>query len=585
MSVFDKRDLPQCVFVWGVWLVMSAALLGWIAGFGSTIPYMDDWAHVPVLSAATPLSVGWLWADQNGHRFPLSKAIMWSSWKLSGGSVRAELYLNAALLGAVALALTVVARRLRGAMSYADAFFPFALLHWGLMIHFMYLNDVYILCEVCLVYVLLMFLAAGTGPRGTPAVLAAAVCLLLLPLHGGGGVAFTPALAMAVAYVGATHLRSDSGRQKRNGLILLASAAGACLLIIPCLAGGRAISQKHVGETGFIDVLWVGWQAASQGLGALGSRGWPLSGVLVAALSLATVWVLVRAWQYRPDQRTRAVTLLLALGAAWSVALAIGVARTGAGATAPRYIIQGVPLLCCAYLVWCLYGPPAVARFVQMSLFTVMCAFSTYHVSLGMELGKMHRRASEQFERDIADGVPMVGLVGRHAPYWCWDEDPLARGLKTLHDAGTGIFAKIRPDPPMKELPFSLEPSASNKMTCTDGAWSGEGRDSSLTFSLGKPTFVYAVRLKFSMEDRADGHWAQFEALWPRTGEDDDPWQPNDLFHCILKLHTGPEVKTQTIWINGTIDRFHVRPDEVPFTFQLEEIVLLVKSDSDGKTE
>ena len=115
-----------------------------------------------------------------------------------------------------------------------------------------------------------------------------------------------------------------------------------------------------------------------------------------------------------------------------------------------------------------------------------------------------------------------------------------------------------------------------------DRLWSGPGRDSILTFALGRPELVYAVRMKYSMDNQEELHLAFFEALWPR--QQDDPWNPYEAFRCFLKLRTGPKVKTQTIWINRRIDRFHLRPDESPFTLRLKEITLLTQPGAGPRT-
>jgi hypothetical protein len=102
---------------------------------------------------------------------------------------------DALALGAVAAAMILVARGLRGRTSTADAFFPLLLLHlgnwdnlvWGWQIQF-------VLPTVLACGLLLVILARPS--LGTPGVaIAAALMLIGLPLSGANGLVFAPPLA------------------------------------------------------------------------------------------------------------------------------------------------------------------------------------------------------------------------------------------------------------------------------------------------------------------------------------------------------------------------------------------------------
>lgn len=577
----NRSDLPERGFVLGVWLLMYLAALALVVKFGSPVPYFDDWAHVPVLTSPEMPSLAWLWAQQNEHRFPVSKAVMWATWKISGGDPRLGMLVTVSLLAATSLVLVISAWRVRGMASYADAFFPLLLLHWGHAHHFIMFIQVFFVSAVCLFCLLLAYLVGSRSRQSAVATIGVMVCLLLLPLHGAMGAAYAPALAAAAGYLGLRGLRGPSLAERRNGLLLLAAAAGSCALLGFYFVGYHGLAQQPNRQGGPLELMVAAVECASTSLGALGIRGWPASGVGMTLLSLMTLGVLVAAWLKRPAERDRTTTLLLALAAGWTLAVLIGFGRGVHGANVARYSLLTLPILAAVYFAWVLYSPARLGQLVPMSLFAVMCAFSTYHMSLGMEEAKGRRQATEAMAADIAAGIPMAGLVGRHMPYWCWAEEPLRSGLTALREANVGMFGRIRPDPPMEARPLAPKPASSYRMTLRQGTWSGVDRDSSLTFSLDRPRFVYAIRLQFTMDNEDELHYGRFQVLWPSEGK--DPWQPYESAEYLLKLRTGPKVRTQTVWIHRTIDRFYLRPDDGPFALRLHGITLLVPPSAPGR--
>ena len=119
------------LFVWTIWALMVLAALVYVSVNGADVPFMDDWNMVPVLVKDEPVTFGWLWSEYNGHRLPLPKFVLLALYRLTSSDFRAGMYLNVLALGALAFVLIRTAGFLRGRVSYADAFFPLALLHWG----------------------------------------------------------------------------------------------------------------------------------------------------------------------------------------------------------------------------------------------------------------------------------------------------------------------------------------------------------------------------------------------------------------------------------------------------------------------
>jgi hypothetical protein len=554
---------------------MFASALYLVAAYASAIPYMDDWIIVKVLVGDEPLSVGWLWSPIAMHRIPITKLIKLAMWNIGGQSPRAGMLLSVLLLGAVALAFTAVARRLRGRMSYTDALFPFALLNWGPAFSLLWFWSIAFVGSTCLFCLALMILLTPNWQRRLGLTTVLGICVLLLALHATG-IPYVPLLGALLAYVGLLRWRSGEVYGKRDGLVMLTFAVAACSLIalsyLDFMWGGAPRPERP----SLTHVLVTTLQVASMSLGFVGGRGWPASGIVIIGLSLATTVVLASAWRKRPSDRVRVFGLFIALAATWILALGIGWVRDQGFAT--NYLILTVPLMCCIYFIWGMYSAPAVKRLVQMSLFTFLCAQSTYQVHLGLEYAKVRCHATESFERDIRAGTPLTGLVGRQAPYWCWDEAPLRRGLQALQGRGIGVFRLIEADPPMDELPLSVRPAALHGMTWEGGVARGVDADSCLEFSLGKPRYIFAIRMKYRLSNEEG--MAQLRASW-RGNDLTGPSKDKEGMLYPVKLKTGPPLKTQTIWVNDTINSFRLYPDKGPCDFLIQEMVLLVKPDAD----
>src|SRR5262249_50783881 len=94
----------------------------------ANIPLWDEWSWLDVLSGEKPATPEWLWKPQSEHRVPLPKLVLVAGLRVTGGDFRLGMFGNVLLLGALALAMTLAAWRLRGRMSYTDAFFPLVIL-------------------------------------------------------------------------------------------------------------------------------------------------------------------------------------------------------------------------------------------------------------------------------------------------------------------------------------------------------------------------------------------------------------------------------------------------------------------------
>jgi hypothetical protein len=565
----SRGDLGACLFVWGTYAVMLIAAVIFVQRFGNQLPYVDDWANIQGLTAGAP-SPSWLWNQHNEHRYPMARLLSWVVWKATGGEFRAIMLCGVLAMGVSAFLLILTARALRGRMSYADAFFPFALLHWGQAENLLWVVQLYVFFSTSLYCIILALLLNESWLTRPGRALILPGCALLLPLQGGGGVAYVPALALLFACIAVfLYRRGYAGaRWKAFGLVALATAL--CVLLVLYFSDYARVERHGAGKAGLVEKLKTSAEFLGMGLGTLGVQAWPASGVGVTLLVLASFALLLRAWLRRPADRLRLLSLFFTLGAAASLAAGMGWGRGALGGLATRYITLSVPTLCCVYFVWEVCSRPAVAQFVQMCLFAVACAMSSYHLSLGLDYGKYRHRAMQAFEADVAAHIPVTGLVGRHAAYWCWDEKPMHEGLEMLRAAGVRPFAGVRPDPPMCEIPLPLVP------TRTEGVrWDGHSlsvleKQGLLEFPLPKPQQVYAIRFRFGI--RANEPHVSFSLSGQKGGATVVQRQPAPDYP--IKVLTGPPIRTRTFWLDEEISSFQMMLSG-PCDLEIHEAVLL----------
>lgn len=560
------------LFVWGVWLMLLMAGLAYVKKYGNDVPYMDQWGGVSYLCSRDSKVVGWLWTLCNEHRMPLSKAIEWLSWQGLDGNLRVPMYLQVLALGVASAVLIGVARRIRGTTSATDAFFPLLLLHWHHGMNFLWSGQLYYVVAVLLYCVLVAYFAGGTGPRGLWATLGAALCVAMLPVQGGMGMVYAAPLSLAIACLGVAHRRMDSADAKRRGTIMLVAAVAAWVLMGLYLVGYHQPESTPIGRASISHMAAAAVQAIALGVGFLGPRAWPASGVVVVGLVLATLGLLFWSWKMRLAERMRVLTLLLASGAGLALTFVLGIGRANIGINAPRYIVLCAPLFCCLYLIWCLYGSPLAGRIVQLALFFVMCASLVHHMALGLYWGEFRQKADEQLFQDIAAGIPITGLVARSHELG-WYEDTMSAGLELLREHRVGRYAAIQPDPPMKSRELSLTPSAV-ETTLEGDTWNGASGESRLTFLLDKPTWVYAVRLKFVIDSPSETQHSQFQVLWRPISERPQAGAPREESQGMSILVSSAPW-TRTFWVNSTIDRFHISPGQEPFGLRLLRVELL----------
>lgn len=428
-------------FVAAAWVGMVAAAVLFVFRFSTNCPFWDEWDMLKPLTGQQPLGP-WLLEFHNEHRLPLPRLLWWAVVMAAGRDFRAPCYVNVAALGVLALAFIFAARRLRGRTVVADAFFPVVLLNWSHSENFLLSYQLTFVCSVALVGALLLaVLRCGPTLPWRP-LLAAIVCLLLLPLCGAHGLAYVPPGALWLGY-----LAVRAGRDGAWGkAVVLCAGSWTALGLVGLYFHGYQKPTYHPEHGDPTTTGQVLLQYLALQFGWAGARAWPLSAVAAVALPLATALLLAAGWRANPDDRPRAVGLAaIAVG---GLALALGIAwgRSGfpdATGFVPRYALLAAPLAGVAYFAAVLAADRRVAGRVPLALLFLGVVLLVPNNRGGLLDGQVRRAKTAAFAADLAAGLPLDELARRNAGRVYPVREVLLMRFGQLRDAGVEPYRHL----------------------------------------------------------------------------------------------------------------------------------------------
>ncbi|CAN5289620.1 hypothetical protein BH23GEM4_BH23GEM4_12630 [soil metagenome] len=433
----------------GVWAIMLGVVLGCIVSYGRNIPLAADWLMVAPLTGHEPDLAGWLWAQNNEHRVPLPRLLYLLLLKASGGDFRVGMVFNALAMAALAAAMVLAARRLRGGtLRLSDAFFPVAFLHLGNWSNLVWSWQIQFVLATVLTCGLLLVAVKHAGDLPPRDACIAGTCILLLPLSGANGLIFAVAMAPWLLF-SALRMRAVTARRDSvmAGYLLLAAVAGALLLTVLYFVGYQRASwnppSPGVGAT-----LKTAAKFLALGFGPAARAWWGVTELLALGIAGSTLGLLLAALRRRDQGERRRLFGLVsfAVGMA-TLALALGWGRAGLlprVGMPPRYVLLSVPALCLAYFVWQLYGPPRYRSAVQLGLLGVMLALLPFNTRAGFGWRNWYSAGMLQVEQDIGAGLTAQEIAQRNGDFLLhWDQPGLVAFIEMLRASGNGPFAAI----------------------------------------------------------------------------------------------------------------------------------------------
>jgi hypothetical protein len=309
----------------------------------------------------------------------------------------------------------------------------------------------------------------------------------------------------------------------------------------------------------------------------------------------------------RQEERVRALGLLMFIGAIAVLVVAVGRARSG---MSPDYIFLGTyvpllaPLLCCLYFVYDEYARPGARSVVLAGLVGVSLALFPSNLQKHKDDAQWGFDRGQQFEGAIRRGTP-TSILAEHfmapdrAHLYREGEDvgaDVTARMAALRDAGMGQFKYIQRDPEYRAVPFPIAATTTHRMLWKEGVGSGiagAGDAPSITFALDSRRLVYAIRLRYRLQNVAS-KYAHLQVSWtsgdgnasrngaPGTERRFEQWVEGDASDPVLRrvddklVYMQPTVHTVlTIWINETISNFRIVPDDKPCVFSLADVTLL----------
>lgn len=457
------RLLPAAI-VWLVWAVALAGILVSIARDGRNIPFEEDWLMVGPMTGHEADLPRWLWSQNSEHRLPLPRLVNLALLRATG-DFRSTMVFDALAIAAVAAAMILVARRLRGGhTSLADACFPLLLLHLGNWDNLVWGWQIQFVLPTVLACVLLLVIVARPGPPAGWGAAAGAVALIGLPLSGANGLLFAPPLAAWMAYAVWTR-RRDPTAGLGTGDWLPAVAACLALLLCAVYFVGYEASPWNQASPGPGATLATTGKFLALSLGPVAAKGWLVCGAAAVAVYLIALGLLAVAYRRDRDERLRILGLLAFFAAAIVLALAVGWGRAGRAAATgrmpSRYVLLAAPGLCAAYFTALLFGRGWLGRAFPVVLAAGLALLFPLNTWIGFERRAWFGAGFAAFERDLAAGASKKVLADRHHEFMLhWDAPLMVASLQQLHDAGIGPFAAWNPEPAAPTNPAVPAPPA-----------------------------------------------------------------------------------------------------------------------------
>lgn len=323
------RDVTGAIAAWGTWAAMTIGLFVYLVHYSRNIPYMDDFAMVPVLTGAQPLTAEWAWSQHNEHRPLVSRLITVGLFRFVASDFRTPRFANAGLMSAMAAAMILLARRMRGSYRATDAVFPMSLLSVA-QTESLFIGFAMNLVLSSALAVALIAAVGRARQGGMLMPLCFGLSLVLLPLTGGSGLTMLPALGLWLAGYIATGWWSG---QKPGPMIrvagLLLLAAGAAITALYFRGYFRPPHHPLPPSAGSVVSLTLIYLSLAIHP-HLSSYRWP-AGLIAAGLVIATLALLATRAFRQPAERPRALGMMAILLAMLGLAGTVGLSRSGLG--------------------------------------------------------------------------------------------------------------------------------------------------------------------------------------------------------------------------------------------------------------
>jgi len=507
-----------CVLL--VWALLLADALRFVAWAASPIAISDDLMFLLPLLPEQSLTLTELWSPINEHRVPLVRLVV-HGLLLLGCDTRGGMYAQVLVLAAVALGSILLARRLRGGTSLADAVFPLLWLHQGYADSWIFALQLTVALPIALVVANLALVLGARGPLAAGRISAVGACTLLLGTCGGFGWSQMPPWILWLAYAGWNAARA--GRRRAAGCAWVAAA----LALAYCAVYPLGLPERDA-QVPFelVKLVGIALQFVSLSAGAAAyHHAWP-SLALALALIVGTGYGLARVGVLRREERERSGALLAALLGTLGLGVAIGVARQDAwpiAGLAGRYMGGPTPAVAAAVLAVALYARSRWLRAAPWVLALALAATLPLQRETAYYVGAERRALTRELDQAVAAGATLDELSER---FWTRCMNGPVTYRRCL---ATQLELRVAPfDRPLQHDPLRFERDPLSALEPRPTQWRAprppvyrrlEGRDALLLNADGELVFALPpgttrVRARYGVPPIA---WADFGDAASRT--------------------------------------------------------------------
>jgi hypothetical protein len=448
----DKLSAPFVFTLYGL-MVLAAFLC--VFRYGRNIPLAEDWLLVAPLTGYEPDMPGWLWQQNNEHRIPFPKLVMFGLIKLSNGNFKAGMYMNVLLLGSLALGVLLLLRKMRGGRTkYADAFFPVLLLHIGNWENMVWGWQLSFVLPTVLTLTFFLILIKNPLLNKTSAAVATGLILISLPLSGGNGLLFVPFLGLWLLYCAFYNRRNLPITKARN---LVCGILLACSIISMLLCGVYFIGYERATwnppSPGIVESIKTSGKFILLSVGPVVKYYWQialLALVAIAGIVAGSLYLVARASLHKEEsiERQRAWVLALFFCCLAVFSIAIGWGRAGLVpqyGMPDRYVLFASPLLFICFFAGEFFEKKGL---IQTILFLMMFLLIPANTKAGFKWREWYQKGIQALELDMARNMTDLELAGENKTFlihW-WEDEKLAKHIQMLQEVENSPFYKAIAD-------------------------------------------------------------------------------------------------------------------------------------------
>jgi hypothetical protein len=429
---------------------MALLLFGFVGRNAAKLPVFDEFCHLEILLGDPSYWLRGLFWQHNEHRLPLPRAVYFVLMKVTGFDFKAPCFFNAGCLALATLALLAAVRRARGHLVYADAFLPLVLMSAGQWENLLWGFQVQFVLSTTLVLGFAALVIDPRLPASTGQVVLAVLIAVLVPMCGANGVAFGPALAVFLGWVGVRGLR-----QARRPAVVALVGAFLVGVLVPAYFLTLTKAEHHppaaplAAVKGTVEMFALSFGPVGLLAEGQDASGWPVFGIATLALLLPTGWLILR--QFRdPQGQVQAAGLAAVAVGVCCLAAGVGYGRAGLGAvlTVNRYVTLMLPLAVVVYLAWAVFTPRGTGRIATTALLVTAAACVWPNAAEGNRAGVARAAQLTRCEMEMKAGATLTAVVDRHPELYPGNREQRLKHVRELKNQRIGLFARLADDPP-----------------------------------------------------------------------------------------------------------------------------------------